>query len=77
MLPMLRISKLNQLCDDYGFEDVEDLLASAVCDSVCPGICVNPNCNYSTNVEPDCEQGWCEECGKQTVVSGMILAGVI
>ena len=56
---------LNSFLDEYGLE------------SVVPGICTNDGCEYTTNVEPDQAEGWCELCGTQTVCSGLVLAGVI
>jgi len=36
---------------------------------VVPGICMNPGCDYTTEVEPDQCAGWCEECSSPTVKS--------
>jgi len=69
--------KLDTLAHDYGFDGPIEMLEEYVTDSLCPGICMHPACSYSTEVEPDCEAGWCEECDAGTVKSGMILAGVI
>jgi hypothetical protein len=41
------------------------------------GICTNPDCNYTTEVEPDQTGGWCEECDERSVVSALILAQII
>jgi hypothetical protein len=38
---------------------------------------MNPDCDYTTEVEPDQREGWCEECGTGTVRSGIVLAGII
>ena len=69
--------KLEQLVSDYGFEDALEMGESAIMDSVCPGICMNEGCDYSTEVEPDQDKGFCEICGTQTVKSGLMLMGVI
>jgi hypothetical protein len=72
--------KLPILAKIEGFDSVMDLLEACAHDSVVPGICKypdNPDCNYSTGVEPDQRQGWCEECGKGTVKSALVLAGLI
>ena len=53
------------------------MLEGCICDSVAPGICTNDGCSYSTEVEPDSQGGFCEECGTQSVVSCLILAGVM
>jgi len=69
--------KLNELTKLEGYDDPMDLLEENAIDSVCPGICVNDGCSYTTEVEPDSDSGWCENCGTNTVKSAMILAGII
>ncbi len=66
---------LKQLAEDYGYSDVEDMLEGAICDGICPAIC--PVCGYTTDMEPDQDRGWCENCESNTVKSALILAGVI
>lgn len=44
---------------------------------VCWGICTNPSCDYTTEVEPDQSHGFCEICETQTVKSCAVLAGII
>ena len=44
-------------------------------DSVAMGGCID--CGYTTNVEPDQSEGWCEECESATVASIHVLLGVI
>jgi hypothetical protein len=59
---------------------VEDMLNQATLDSIVKGmvkgICSELGCNYTTEVEPDQDQGHCEKCGGQTVTSCMVLAGL-
>lgn len=74
---MKSTDKLQKLAEIEGFGDHMQLLEAFIMDSVCPGICMNPSCNYTDNVEPDSDSGWCEECNTNTVKSAMILAGVI
>lgn len=69
--------KLYRLARDWGFEDVMELLERATFDSVSPGICTNEGCDYSTEVEPDSDSGWCENCETNTVKSALMLAGII
>ena len=38
---------------------------------------MNPSCSYTTEMEPDQDAGFCEECGTQTVKSAPILAGLM
>jgi hypothetical protein len=75
--PAKRQAKLKQLIDIEGFESQHALLAAAVSDSVCPAICMNDGCDYTTEMEPDQDRGFCEICGTNTVASALILAGLI
>ena len=70
-------SKLEKLADIEGFETTDDLLASAITDSVCPGICINENCSFTCEIEPDQDAGWCEECHGNSVKSALVLARLI
>jgi len=71
------MTKLEQLLEIEGYGSIEEM-AQAVCvDSVSPGICVNEGCAYTTEVEPDQDRGWCEECSTNTVKSALVLAGLI
>jgi hypothetical protein len=69
--------KLDILVEIEGYDSVEHLLAAVIMDSVSPGICVNPGCDYTTEIEPDQDRGYCEVCRTQTVKSALILAGII
>lgn len=71
-----KLEKLKTLADDYGM-GIKDLLDKYAIDSVAPAICINPGCSYTTEYEPDSENGWCEECDTGTVVSAYVLAGLI
>lgn len=73
----MKLSKLETLAEIEGFDDVQDLLEANVIDSVVPGICCNAGCDYTCEVEPDQDNGWCEVCGRGGVKSCLILAGVI
>jgi hypothetical protein len=73
---MKQKSKLHILAEQEGKEVIE-LLEEAVVDSSCKGICTNPECNYTTDVEPDQRKGYCEKCTTNTVCSCLILAGII
>lgn len=68
--------KLNKLAQIEG-RTVDGLLKDSMSDSVAKGICTKPGCDYTVDVEPDQSKGWCEECLDNTVVSCLILAGVI
>jgi len=72
-----KAAKLMVLCDLEGFKSLDDLLQAAATDSVCPAICMTEGCNYTTEMEPDQDQGYCESCGGNTMASALILAGLI
>lgn len=69
--------KLAQLTDHFGYIDEMAMLEYAAIDSVVPGICLNDGCDYSTDVDPNQERGWCETCETNTVMSCLILADII
>jgi hypothetical protein len=80
MSPEMRRAKLRTLCETEGYEDENDLFAAAMADTVCPAICCNPDnpdCDYTEEKEPDSRDGWCEECGRGTMVSALVLGGII
>jgi len=71
-----KAKKLMTLCEVEGL-DLSALLEGAVFDSVSPGICMTEGCDHTCEVEGDQDEGHCEACGGQTVVSALILADVI
>ena len=71
------MDKIQEVCDQYGFDDVMEMMEEYITDSVCPAICMNPDCDYTTDYEPDCQSGHCEVCGTPSCSSVMILMGVI
>ena len=74
----LRATKLRQLQESAGFESIEDMCAATITDAVAPGICMSEDCDYTTDsIEPDQRRGYCEACGKNTIVSCLVLAGFI
>jgi len=66
---------VDRLLDREGLT-LEDALHEAIFDGVSPGICKVCG-EYTTEVEPDQAQGYCEICQKQTVVSLARLMGAI
>jgi len=74
---MSKRSKLAILCEIEGFEDSEAMAEAYICDSICPAICMTEGCDYTAHYEPDCQDGYCDECGGQTMQSAMILMGII
>ena len=69
--------KLQKLIEIGGFADDLALIQASLLDSVCLAICMNPDCSYSEELEPDQRCGWCPECKTNSVKSGLILAGII
>ena len=58
--------------------DYDRLLELSVQDSLCPGICTAAGCDFTCEeIESDQEFGYCESCGNQTVVSVLVIAGII
>jgi hypothetical protein len=59
-----------------GFETVMDMLADAMADIQCPGVC--SNCKFvEIEVDPDSSCITCDECGQDTLSSVLVLAGLI
>ena len=75
MLPSERARKINLLVNSFGFESMDDAIESSMFDSVCPAVCMNPDCDYTTEYEPDSTKGHCEVCGTFSCKSILILAG--
>jgi hypothetical protein len=73
----MKLDKFENLLEVEGIENQEEFLQSYGNESVIPGICMNAGCEYTTGVEPDQDEGWCEECETNTVQSGLILLGII
>ena len=69
--------KLATLSDSEGFDDPMHMLESIGLSDSVPAICMNEDCDYSTELEPDATKGWCECCQTRTVTSALVLAGVI
>lgn len=67
--------KLDKLAELEGFGDGEELAEHFALPGVVPGICMNEGCDYTTDVEPDQQHGWCECCDSKTVKSCLVLAG--
>lgn len=72
-----RSNKLLKLAESEGFATADDLIEVRGHDSVVPGICTSEHCDYTADVEPDQDSGWCENCGTGTVQSALVLAGLI
>jgi hypothetical protein len=69
------MDKLEKLLEIEGFS-FDRFLEEFGHESLCPGICMNDGCNYTTDYEPDQEEGWCEVCETNTVKSGLMHMGI-
>lgn len=72
-----KAQKLMKLCEIEGFDSLDDLLAMAAVDSVCPAICMTEGCDHTAEMKSDQAEGYCEACGGNTVMSVLVLAGLI
>jgi hypothetical protein len=72
-----KAAKLMKLCELEGYKRLYDLLKACTADSVCPAICMTEGCDYTTEMEPDQDAGYCEACGRNTMTSALVLAGLI
>lgn len=70
------MSKLETLSKIEGMS-IEALSERAVFEGIDKGICMNPDCNYTCDTEPDNKSGYCEICNTNTVQSSSILSGII
>ncbi len=66
-------NKAQTLANDFGYATPLDLIDDYMFEGIMPAICTNDDCDYSTDMEPDQDQGWCEHCCTNTVVSMEIL----
>ena len=72
-----KAKKLMRLCELEGHTDPFDLARAVGVDNLCPAICMTEGCDYTTEMESDQTEGYCEACGGNTVVSGLVLADLI
>ena len=72
----LRKAKLAKLLEIEGYERVEDLIEAVFSDSVSPAICMNEDCNFTCEMEPDQDAGYCEECRTNSMKAAPVLAGI-
>jgi hypothetical protein len=66
---------IHKVADYLGMEEAAILEAAATGDE-CPGICLKCEAVVD-DIEPDQDRGWCEDCGKNRIVSVLRLAGLI
>ena len=70
-------SKLVTLTASEGYAEVVNFLEDHALDSIVPAICVAPDCDHSADLEPDQRAGFCEVCGRASMKSGLVIAGMI
>lgn len=73
----LEQTKLDLLIEAFGYESPPEMLEHMLFASRVPSICMNPDCEYSTEYEPDQDAGWCDFCEEGSVKSCLILAELI
>ena len=72
-----RRAKLAKLMEIEGYDSIEELAQAILSDSVSPAICMNEDCDFTCEMEPDQDAGYCEECRTNSMHSALILAGLI
>jgi hypothetical protein len=79
LTPQVRQEKLAKLLAAEGYQDIAELAQEALLGSNAgtPSICMNDGCDYICEMEPDQEEGWCDECGTNSMMSGLVLAELI
>ena len=70
-------SKLVRLAEAEGYADVTDFLEDHALDDVVPAICMAPDCDHTADLEQDQRAGFCEACGRASMKSGLVIAGMI
>ena len=68
---------LNDFCEvEYG-GNFDAMMEEVMFDSVVPAICINKDCEYIDELEPDARKCLCPECETNTVFSvvELIMAG--
>lgn len=73
----LQMDKLQMLRELEGHNTLETMFEKAFSDSVVPAICMEPGCDYHTEMEPDQSKGYCELCEKNTVQSCLVIAKIL
>ena len=72
--PHEKAVKLQSLAAQEGVA-IQDMLEKASFDSLAPCICMV--CSATDELEPDQREGYCTECGNQTMVSCLVLANLV
>jgi hypothetical protein len=70
-------AKLAKLIEIEGYDSIEALMEAVLSDAVSPAICMNEDCDFTCEMEPDQDAGYCEECHTNTMKAAPVLAGLI
>jgi hypothetical protein len=70
-------AKLAKLIETEGYDNPDELLEAVFSDVVSPAICMNEGCDFTCEMEPDQDAGYCEECRTNTMKAASVLAGII
>jgi hypothetical protein len=73
----LRQAKLAKLVEIEGYDSSDALLEAVFSDAVSPAICMNVGCDFTCEMEPDQNAGYCDECRTNTMTAAPVLAGLI
>jgi hypothetical protein len=77
MVDARRRTKLAKLIEIEGYDSFEELLEAVFSDAVSPAICMNDGCDFTCEMEPDQNAGYCDECHTNTMTAAPVLAGLI
>lgn len=72
----MNAKKLRQIANLLN-EPLDEILEAAVLDDIVHGICINPDCEFITEVGKYDSEVECEACNTPTVSSVLVLAGEI
>lgn len=67
--------KLETAAELEGYASAYDMIEESLMDGLCPSICMN--CDHIENWEPDAQDGLCPECQTPTMMSVLVIAGII
>ncbi len=66
----MSLAKMNRLIQiETGYDNINDLTENdySSASNMDKGICMNKFCDYTTTIEQDNDEGYCEECETNTV----------
>jgi hypothetical protein len=72
-----RSAKLAKLVEIGGYDSADELLEAVFSDAVSPAICMREGYDFTCEMEPDQDAGYCEECHTNTMKAAPVLAGIV